>query len=282
MWAGRAVAVQDARCQPALHQHMGREQPGHARADDGDVSHATRPHGNDAPARARTPRTDRPPPRSRVADSGVRTPTACSSGRPCARPAAMAADSVQPVPCVLRVDRRRALKGVAPCAVTRRSVQIAPRHAHPSSARPPRPWRAAQHTVRPSGRGWWPGHNPAGRRLGQVRGQQRRAANRARSASMASGGSRRSPDFATITGSSTMGRRSRPDHRPPWRWPGPRPACQLDRPDVQIVQNGTHLPCDHRGAGGFDQSHGAGVLRRQRGHHAGAIAAKGRKGLRSA
>ena len=156
----------------------------------------------------------RPMPRARPSCKACQTkafarPTASRSPTPCASRAVMAAESVQPVPCVLRVSTFGRTKRSMPVASHRMSTASSPLPCPPLRS-------TAWH---PSARSAWAcaatsaslvaslasSRRAASGRLGVIR---RACGNSSRfSASTASASSRTSPLVATITGSTTSGRR---------------------------------------------------------------------------
>ena len=164
-------------------------------------------HENDASARGPCPicELDRRP-RSRRSRSPWPPRTASARSSPLARPAAIADDSVQPVPCVFAVSMRSA-------------ARRATASARPAGRRFPAPcaWPPLISTALRAEReqplgllahlGFVARQRPIEQRggLGQVGRDDRARAESARacSTSIAAGASSRSPDVAIITGSST-------------------------------------------------------------------------------
>ena len=196
----------------------------------------------------------------------------------------MAAASVQPVPCVFLVAMRAAAKRTVAVAVTRRSAlsaafAVAALHQHGLGAR-------ARAGARPGGpsrlRSSACGASSSAAASGRF-GVTTSASGTSfvRIASTASGVSRRSPDVATITGSSTTGvggDATRPlrhgfDDR------GIAEHADLHRADSEVGEHRIHLRRTKAGGTSRTALTPLGVLRGERGDHRGAVDAERREGL---
>ena len=198
-------------------------------------------------------------------------------------PAAMADDSVQPVPCVLRVSKRGPREARHAVRLDQKIDALRRRRGRPSSARP---WRRARAAARPA-------RASRLRRRRSGRSSSAAASGRfgvttsafgissRRRLSTASGLSSRSPEVATITGSSTTLLclwRARPsataaitaafDSMP-----------SLHRADLEIGEHRVDLRRDEIRRHVVDAGDALGVLRGERGDHRGAVDAERRKRL---